>query len=86
MRPAIIAALFLVLVEPAAAQSSTARSFYDRNGSFAGQSFTRGNTTSFSDGQGRFSGSAIHHGNSTSYYDRNGHYTGSVIDTGPRRR
>jgi hypothetical protein len=72
------------LAEPATAQTST-RSFYNERGSFAGQSFTRGNSTSFSDGKGRFSGSAIRHGNSTSFYDARGRYTGSVINTSPRR-
>jgi hypothetical protein len=80
----IIAAL--ALSAPAAsAEPSTTRSFYNGSGSFAGQSFTRGNSTSFSDGQGRFSGSAIRHGNSTSFYDSRGRYTGSSIDTSPRR-
>jgi hypothetical protein len=84
---AIIIALAptLALAEPAAAQSTTTKSYNDNRGSFAGQSWTRGNTTSFSDGQGRFSGSAIRHGNSTSFYDGRGRYTGSIIHTGPRR-
>ena len=69
----------------AAAQSATTRSFYNERGSFAGQSFTRGNSTSFSDKSGSFSGSAIRHGNSTSFYDGRGRYTGSSINTGPRR-
>ena len=65
---------------------TTTRSFYDSHGSFAGQSFTRGNSTSFSDGQGRFSGSAIRNSNgTTSFYDGRGRFTGSSIDTGPRR-
>jgi hypothetical protein len=57
----------LALAEPAAAQSqsTTTKSYYDNRGSFAGQSWTRGNTTSFSDGQGRFSGSSVTRGNST---------------------
>ena len=65
--------------------SAQTRSFYNERGSFAGQSFTRGNSTSFSDGRGRFSGSAIRHGNSTSFYDGRGRFMGSVIDTGPKR-
>ena len=70
----IIAVLALSAPVAAYAEPSTTRSFYDGRGSFAGQSFTRGNTTSFSDGQGRFSGSAIRHGNSTSFYDARGRY------------
>ena len=61
----------------AAAESTTTRSFYDSHGSFAGQSFTRGNSTSFSDGQGRFSGSAIRNSNgTTSFYDGRGRSPG----------
>jgi hypothetical protein len=40
-------------------QSSISRSFYDRNGSFAGSSVTRGNETSFTDRNGRFNGTAL---------------------------
>jgi hypothetical protein len=83
LRIAVSAALLAPLAE-ASAQTST-RSFYNERGSFAGQSFTRGNSTAFSDGQGRFSGRAIRHGNSTSFYDGRGHHTGSVINTSPRR-
>jgi hypothetical protein len=67
------------------AQSRRTQSFYDKNGSFAGQSFTYGKSTSFSDKNGSFAGSSIRHGNSTSHYDRNGSFVGSTIDTGPRR-
>jgi hypothetical protein len=84
MKYFLAAAIALALLDPAAAQTST-RSFYNERGSFAGQSFTRGNCTSFSDGQGRFSGSAIRHGNSTSFYDGRGRYTGSVINISPKR-
>jgi hypothetical protein len=38
------------------------RSFYDRNGSFAGSSVTHGNSTSVYDRNGRFDGSAIRGG------------------------
>jgi hypothetical protein len=59
---------------------------HDSRGSFAGQSFTRGNSTSFSDGQGRFSGSAIRNSNgTTSFYDGRGRFTGSSVSTNPRR-
>jgi len=74
-----------LLIFGAMSASAQSRSFYNERGSFAGQSFTRGNSTSFSDGQGRFSGSAIRHGNSTSFYDGRGRFTGSVINTGPKR-
>jgi hypothetical protein len=47
----------LAASSPAGAQQS--RSFYDRNGSFAGSATTRGNTTSFTDRAGRFDGTAI---------------------------
>ena len=74
-----------LLIFGAMSASAQTRSFYNERGSFAGQSFTRGNSTSFSDGQGRFSGSAIRHGNSTSFYDGRGRFTGSVVNTGPKR-
>ena len=35
----------------ALAEPATSRSFYDHNGSFAGSSVTRGNSTSFTDRQ-----------------------------------
>ena len=59
----VATATLAALMTSAAAQTST-RSYYNSQGSFAGQSFQRGNSTSFSDGQGRFSGSAIRHGKS----------------------
>ena len=63
-------------------QSSTSRSFYDRNGSFAGSSVTRGNSTSFSDRNGRFDGTAIRNSDgTTSLYDKSGHFTGSSTNT-----
>ena len=64
---------------------STSRSFYDRNGSFAGSSVTRGNSTSFTDRNGRFDGSAIRNSDGTiSFYDKSGHFIGSVTNTCPR--
>jgi hypothetical protein len=60
------------------------RSFYDRNGGFAGSSSAHQNTTSYSDRDGRFSGSSIRNSDgTTSLYDRNGHFTGSVVNTSP---
>lgn len=75
-----------LLAPPAQAEPSTSRSFYDRNGSFAGSSNTHGNSTSFSDRNGRFDGTTIRNSNGTSsFYDRNGHFTGSSSNTGPQR-
>jgi hypothetical protein len=55
------------------------RSFYDRDGHFAGQSSTLRNTSSFTDQAGRFSGSSIRNSDgTTSFYDRAGHFTGSA--------
>jgi hypothetical protein len=70
----------------ALAEPATSRSFYDPNGSFAGSSVTRGNSTSFTDRNGRFDGSAIKNSDgTTSYYDARGRFTGSSTDTTPRR-
>ena len=67
-------------------QSSTSRSFYDRNGSFAGSGVTRGNQTTFTDRNGRFDGTAMRNSDgTTSFYDRNGRFTGSSTNTSPRR-
>jgi hypothetical protein len=77
-------ATILALTASANAESTT-RSFYNDNGSFAGNSVTRGNSTSFYDSRGSFAGTSIRHGNQTSTYDGRGHYTGSIIHTGPRR-
>jgi hypothetical protein len=70
----------------ALAEPSTSRSFYDRNGSFAGSSMTQGNSTSVYDRNGHFDGSSIRnsHG-TTSFYDRNGHFVDSSTNTTPRR-
>lgn len=80
----IVIATLAALMLPAAAQSNT-RSFYDRNGAFAGSSSTHGSSTSFSDRNGRFSGGAIRHGNTTSAFDQHGRFIGSSIITSPRR-
>ena len=74
-----------LLIFGAMSASAQTRSFYNERGSFAGKSFTRGNSTSFSDGQGRFSGSEIRHGNSTSFYDGRGRFTGSSVSTSQRQ-
>jgi hypothetical protein len=81
----IIVALITWLTSAMAEQSSS-RSFYDRSGSFAGSSVTRGNSTSFTDRNGRFDGTAIKNSDgTTSLYDRNGHFIGSTVNTSPRR-
>jgi hypothetical protein len=82
----LIIVLLIVWLPSALADPATSRSFYDRNGSFAGRSTTRGNATSFTDRNGRFDGTAINNSDgTTSLYDRNGHFTGSTVNTTPRR-
>jgi hypothetical protein len=88
-RAMLIVALLLAATDLAVAQQSTTRSFYDRNGGFAGSSVTtpRGQvqgsgTSSFYDSSGHFTGSAIRNSDgTTSLYDRNGHFTGSSTST-----
>jgi hypothetical protein len=63
-------------------QSSTSRSFYDRSGSFAGSSVTRGNQTTFTDRNGRFDGTSIRNRDgTTSVYDARGRFVGSSTNT-----
>jgi hypothetical protein len=83
----LLALATLVLVATnAGAEPSTSRSFYDRNGSFAGSSSTHGNSTSFTDRNGRFDGTSIKNSDgTTSVYDRNGHFVGSSTNTGERK-
>lgn len=82
-----IVALFAAAFAPSAfAFEDQTRSFYDRNGGFAGSSSSLNNTTSFSDRNGRFDGSTIRNSDgTTSVYDRNGHFTGSSVNTSPQR-
>jgi len=62
------------------------RSYYDRNGGFAGSSIDHGKDASFYDRSGRFSGSAIRNSDgTTSFYDKSGHFTGSSVDTTQRK-
>jgi hypothetical protein len=83
---ALIVVVLIMWLASALAEPSSARTFYDRNGSFAGSSVTRGNSTSFTDRSGRFDGTAIKNSDgTTSFYDKSGHFTGSVVNTGPRR-
>jgi len=79
-------ALWLLVTLMAPAKADTIRkTFYDRNGSFLGNSIERENSGSYYDGAGRFSGSSLKIGNQTLYYDYQGRYSGSTISTGPRR-
>jgi hypothetical protein len=77
--------LATLAASPVLAQATTeTKSFWDRDGSFAGSSATHGNegTTSYSDRDGRFSGSSIRNSDgTTSLYDARGHFTGSVTNT-----
>jgi len=80
----VLASLLLIDATSTAtlAEPSMSRSFYDRYGSFAGSSVTRGNQTTFTDRNGHFDGSAIRNRDGTiSFYDRNGHFTGSTTNT-----
>ena len=71
--PALL--LLALLATPAGAQQ---KSFYDRNGSFAGSTSSQGNSTSVYDKNGHFDGSVIRNKDgSTSYYDARGHFSGS---------
>ena len=71
----ILAAALAFLAGAAHAEQ---RSFYDRDGRFAGSSTTRGNSTSVYDRSGRFDGSIIKNSNgSRSFYDGRGRFTGS---------
>jgi hypothetical protein len=86
------AAIVLIIFAPimwaasALAEPSSSKSFYDRNGSFAGSSVTRGNTTRVYDARGRFDGTAIKNSDgTTSFYDARGRFTGSTVNTTPRR-
>jgi hypothetical protein len=79
----ILAALCIATSAVAQQSSATApRSFYDRNGAYAG-STTRNpdssRSSTFTDRNGSFAGSERRNSDgSTSYYDRNGHFTGSA--------
>jgi hypothetical protein len=85
MRALLLFTAILALPAEASAEPSSTRSFYDGSGRFAGQSFTRGNSTSLSDERGRFSGSAVRNRNgTTSFYDGRGRFTGSSVSTGSR--
>jgi hypothetical protein len=63
----------------------SSRSFYDRNGSFAGSSVTRGSSTSVYDARGSFAGSAIRNSDgTTSFFNGRGSFVGSSVNAGRR--
>jgi hypothetical protein len=75
-----VVALALALFVLGARAEERQRTFYDRNGSFAGESSTYngGRNSSFSDSQGRFAGSSTRNSDgTTTFYDRNGRFAGS---------
>ena len=78
----LTAAATIVLLISTAAHAQNSKSYFDRNGSFAGSSVTRGNSTTFTDRNGRFDGSVIRNSNgTTSVYDARGRFTGSSTNT-----
>jgi hypothetical protein len=82
----VVAFAVLITISPALAEPASSRSFYDRSGSFAGSTTTRGNSTSAYDRNGRFDGSAIKNSDgTTSFYDSRGRFTGSSTNTTPQR-
>jgi hypothetical protein len=78
---ALVFALFVASMAHAG-ERDTSRSFYDRNGSFAGSTIQHGSSTSAYDKSGRFNGSAIRNSDgTTSFYDKRGRFTGSSTNT-----
>jgi len=72
----------LFSIMPAKAEPSSSRSYYDKGGSFAGSTITRGNSTNAYDKSGHLSGTVIRNSNGTSsFYDGRGHFTGSSVNT-----
>jgi hypothetical protein len=74
-------ALIICIVTSATAQQSNTRSFYDRNGAYAGSARRNpdSGSASFTDRNGSFAGSERRNSDgSTSFYDRNGHFSGSA--------
>ena len=58
------------------------RSYWDRNGSFAGSSVDHGKDASFYDRDGKFSGTAVKNSDgTTSFFDKAGRFTGSSHNT-----
>ena len=75
------AALLATLTVPAAAGST---SYYNRNGSYAGSSLTRGNFTTYTNAGGAYAGSSVRIGRTTILYGANGSRVGSSTRTGRR--
>jgi hypothetical protein len=74
--------LFSIFGNSAKAEPSRSRAFYDRSGSFAGSTITRGNSTNAYDKNGHLSGTIIRNSNGTSsFYDGRGHFAGSSVNT-----
>ena len=76
----------VVIATGASAQDArqSSRSFYDRNGSFAGSSVTRGSTSVY-DARGSFAGSTFRNSNgTTSFFNGRGSFVGSSVNTGRR--
>lgn len=82
MQKVLASLLLLASIDVAAAEQSTSRSFYDRNGSFSGSAITHGNETTAYDRSGKFDGSSIRNSDgTTSFYDRAGRFSGSRTNT-----
>jgi hypothetical protein len=83
MRTIILATALALVATTALPQQ---RSFYDRNGRFAGTAIdNRNRTQSFYDKNGSFAGSSIHNSDgTTSFFDARGRFTGSVVNTSKR--
>jgi hypothetical protein len=76
----VLALMMILLGVTLVSAEDTTRSYFDRNGSFAGSSNTHsgGRDTTFTDRDGKFSGSAIRNSDgTTSFYDRSGRFTGT---------
>lgn len=82
MKRLVFLSAAIALLAPAAAHAQNSKSYFDRNGSFAGSSVTRGNSTTFTDRNGHFDGTATRNSNgTTSIYDGRGRFTGSSTNT-----
>jgi hypothetical protein len=80
MKTFVIIITALCIATSAAAQQSNTRSFYDRNGAYAGSARRNpdSSSSSFTDRNGRYDGTERRNSDgTTSFYDRNGHFSGS---------
>jgi hypothetical protein len=75
MRGLTICAALIALTGSAMAES---RSFYDRNGSYAGSSISRNGYSTFTNARGSYAGSSVTRGNTTTIYDARGSRAGTV--------